>query len=124
MKHWLTAVVRFLRACLSVVSALFASTLVTLRLRRALPDDDMLGETDGGTLLPSQPPTSSVAALKVAACLAARKTLVLDLDETLVHSTEEWALSYDFTVSLHLCTSEGTSLSCCAASFPFSPHPS
>lgn len=113
MKHWLPAVVRFLRACLGLLSALLASVLAALHLRRVVPDGGMLADADDGVLLPSQPPQTgavpSVAALKVAACLAVRKTLVLDLDETLVHATEEWALTYDFTVSLHLRTSEGTS---------------
>jgi Dullard-like phosphatase family protein len=31
-----------------------------------------------------------------------RKQLVLDLDETLVHSVTEWAVSYHFTVSVHV----------------------
>ena len=62
--------------------------------------------------LPPSPSPPPVPSLKIASCLAVRKTLVLDLDETLVHSTEDWALNYDFTVSLHLRASDGSSLYC------------
>lgn len=34
--------------------------------------------------------------------IRAKKELVLDLDETLVHSTTEWAVSYHFTVTVKL----------------------
>ena len=102
---------RLVHVCLSALSAFFMFIIRLLRPRRGKQQESVDKETDtdprsGDQAMQSPSP---VPTLKIASCLAVRKTLVLDLDDTLVHSTEEWALNYDFTVSLHLRATDGSS---------------
>ena len=104
-------ITRFIRAVANAILAFIKYILVLLHLRRGKqPSSDVPGLSSDGGDKPLSAPPPPAPSLKIVSCLAVRKTLVLDLDETLVHSTEDWALNYDFTVSLHLRTTDGSGL--------------